>query len=172
MCGQEAGTGWDKLAFRGRVLRVVVRQTPRGVRELVEHPGAVAILVIDEDGKILLVRQHREGVSGDLWEIPAGTLEPGEKPYSCAQRELREETGLEGKLRFLGAIYPTPGYSTERIFLFYAESSSLAKACSEIEEVRFFTSEEILDLARKGKGDGKTLAALAFSLSRGATVRA
>jgi len=165
MCGQVAETGSDKVAFHGRLLRLVLRETSRGLREVVEHPGAVAILVFDPSGRILLVRQFREGAGRALWEIPAGTLEPGEKPYSCAVRELREETGLSLKPRFLGVIYPTPGYSTERIFLFAAKTGDEAIASSEIEEVRFFTKDKILELARHGKGDGKTLAALAFLLA-------
>ncbi|MGB9757366.1 MAG: NUDIX hydrolase [Candidatus Bipolaricaulaceae bacterium] len=158
----EEGGAEEKVAYAGRLLRVVLRRTPRGVRELVEHPGAVAILVTDEKGRVLLVRQYREGPGKELWEIPAGTLEPGEKPYACAQRELREETGLSVRLRFLGVIHPTPGYSTERIFLFATEASGEALASGEIEEVRFFTKEEVLELARRGEGDGKTLAALAL----------
>lgn len=159
----EEGGAEERVAYAGRLLQVVLRRTPRGPRELVEHPGAVAILVTDEEGRVLLVRQHREGAGKELWEIPAGTLEPGEKPYACAQRELREETRLSGKLRFLGVIYPTPGYSTERIFLFrLLGSRNFALADHEIEEARFFSAEEILKLARTGGGDGKTLAALAF----------
>ncbi len=165
MPGRE-GEAEERVAYAGRLLRVFLRQTPRGSRELVEHPGAVAILVTDAAGRVLLVRQHREGAGGELWEIPAGTLESGEKPYACAQRELREETNLSGKLRFLGVIYPTPGYSTERIFLFrLLGASAQAKADHEVEEARFFSVEEILELARRGKGDGKTLAALAFLLA-------
>jgi ADP-ribose pyrophosphatase len=168
MCGRAAEMGSDKVAFHGRLLRVVLRETPRGAREVVEHPGAVAILVFDSLGRILLVRQFREGAGRALWEIPAGTLESGEKPYSCAVRELREETGLSLRPRFLGVIYPTPGYSTERIFLFAAKTEDKAVASSEIEEVRFFTKDEILELARRGEGDGKTLAALAFLLASSA----
>ncbi|MCS7240803.1 MAG: NUDIX hydrolase [Candidatus Bipolaricaulota bacterium] len=131
-----------------------------------EHPGAVAILVTDGEGRVLLVRQQRAGAGKKLWEIPAGTLEHGEKPRACAIRELREETGLFGKLQFLGAIYPTPGYSTERIYLFQLlDTPSFAQADHEVEEARFFTIDEILELARRGEGDGKTLAALAILLA-------
>lgn len=162
MCGQAAGADWDSLAFQGQLLRVILRHTSHGCREIVQHPGAVAVLVTDELGRILLVRQFREGAGRELWEIPAGTLEPGEKPYSCAIRELREETGLSVKLRFLGVIYPTPGYSSERIFLFWAKAKGEAIASGEIAEARFFTKEQILELARRGEGDAKTLAALAL----------
>ncbi|MFN3347011.1 MAG: NUDIX hydrolase [Candidatus Bipolaricaulaceae bacterium] len=155
-----------EVLFSGRLLRVLRRFTPQGLREVVDHPGAVAILVTDENGRVLLVRQYREGARDELWEIPAGTLEPGEKPYACAQRELAEEVGLSGRLRFLGVLHPTPGYSTEQIFLFrLINPVAAARARNEIEEVRFFPVTEVLNLARKGKGDGKTLAALAFLLA-------
>lgn len=130
---------------------------------MVVHPGAVALVVPDPHGRILLVRQDREGPGRALWEIPAGILDPGEKPYTAAARELAEETGLTGKLRFLGLVYPTPGYSTERTYFFRVERGrGKPEARSEIAAVRFFTREEILDLARRGEGDGKTLTALAL----------
>lgn len=153
----------DRTVFRGRLLTVLLRSTPAGNREVVVHPGAVALVVPDPSGRLLLVRQHREGAGKALWEIPAGTLDPGEKPYAAAARELREETGLTGRLRFLGLVYPTPGYSTERTYFFRVEGTQGApQARSEVAAVRFFTREEILDLAQRGEGDGKTLAALAF----------
>jgi len=151
-----------KILYHGKFLRVESWPTPEGEHEVVVHPGAVALLVTDQTGRVLLVRQRRAGARGEMWEIPAGTLEPGEKPFFCAIRELREETGLSLRPRFLGVIYPTPGYCTERIFLFAAKTEEAPFASHEIEEVRFFTKEEVLELARRGKGDGKTLAALAF----------
>ncbi len=155
--------GTARLAYQGRLLTVLLRETPEGTREVVLHPGAVAVVIPDREGRLLLVRQHREGPGGPLWEIPAGTLEPGETPYTAAHRELLEETGLSGKLRYLGLLYPTPGYSTERTYFFLVEEvAGTPAARSEVEEVRFFTPQEILDLARKGFGDGKTLAALSF----------
>lgn len=131
-----------------------------------DHPGAVAILVPDEKGRLLLVSQYREGARKGLWEIPAGTLEPDEDPEACARRELQEETGLKPEsLRLLGVLYSTPGYSTEKIYVFLAEKvSGHAQASSEIDRVRFFAPFEILELAKKGEGDGKTLAALALFL--------
>lgn len=167
MCDPAAGADPPRVVYRGRLLRLHLRPTPQGVREVVEHPGAVALLVRDGGGGVLLVRQYREGAGADLWEIPAGTLEPEETPFACAQRELREEVGLAGKPRFLGVIYPSPGYATERIFLFeLVDPKAAPRAQNEIDEVRFFAPAEILALARQGKGDGKTLAALAFLLAR------
>ncbi len=147
-------------AFQGRLIAVEVR----GPYEVVVHPGAVAVVAQNEQGKLLLVRQEREGAGKALWEIPAGVREPGEKPLAAAQRELAEETGLRARTwRFLAVLYPTPGYSTERIYLFLAqglEGAPLAR--SEIAEVGFFSPAEILRWAHRGLGDAKTLAALSF----------
>ncbi len=155
-----------EYVFRGRLLSLKVLSTPRGRREIVEHPGAAAVLVVDAAGRVLLVRQLREAAGQELWEIPAGKLEPGEYPELTAQRELREETGLEAeRLTYLGVIYPTPGYSEERIYLFSAEGvRGEARAASEVAEARFFPIAEALRLAFEGRGDGKTLAALALYL--------
>lgn len=151
-------------AFRGRLISVRVLATPRGTREIVEHPGAVAIVVRDAEGRVLLVRQLREAVGKEVWEIPAGKLEPGEVPEEAARRELCEETGLDAEeLVPLGAIYPTPGYSSEVIYLFLAQGlAGVPQASSEVSEVRFFTPGEVAKLAQAGEGDGKTLAALAL----------
>ena len=151
-------------AFRGRLISVRVLATPRGTREIVEHPGAVAIVVRDAEGRVLLVRQLREAVGKEVWEIPAGKLEPGEAPEEAARRELCEETGLSTEeLVPLGAIYPTPGYSSEVIYLFLAQGlAGVPQASSEVSEVRFFTPGEVAKLAQAGEGDGKTLAALAL----------
>ncbi|MGC9529677.1 MAG: NUDIX hydrolase [Candidatus Bipolaricaulaceae bacterium] len=152
--------GGDQV-FRGRVISVRLVSTPRGQREVVDHPGAVAVAVRNAAGKLLLVRQHRPGANRPLWEIPAGTLEPGERPLAAARRELAEETGLAAdRLRYLGTIYPTPGYGAERIFLFAAQATGTAAPQAEIAAVGYFSSAEIVALARAGQGDGKTLAAL------------
>ena len=164
MCIRDRGS----LVFQGQAISVEVRDAPAGRREVVLHPGAVAVLVRDEGGRVLLVRQHREGVDGPLWEIPAGTIGQGEKPLAAAKRELAEETGLTaGSWRYLGLAYPTPGYSNERTYFFRVEDvEGTPSARSEVDAVRFFTREEILALARCGQGDGKTLAALAWLQER------
>ncbi len=160
-----------EYVFRGRLISVRVEETDRGPREVVEHPGAVAILAVDEKGKVLLVRQHRHGAGRALWEIPAGTLEPGESPLRCAQRELWEETGLRARRwRKLGAFYTSPGVMNELMHLFLAEGLEgelSPQVQGEIAELGFRAPHEVLEEVARGEvGDGKTLAALAFLLSR------
>jgi 8-oxo-dGDP phosphatase len=119
-------TDCDELA-QGKLLRVR-RDTvtmPDGsvaARELVEHPGAVGIVALDDDGRVLLIRQYRHPVGAVLWEIPAGLRDvDGEPILQTAQRELTEETGYRAAdWRVLADYYSSPGYSTERLRIFLA----------------------------------------------------
>ncbi|MDA8442288.1 MAG: NUDIX hydrolase [Peptococcaceae bacterium] len=111
--------------FAGRMisLNLDTVRLPNGVettREVVRHPGAVAIVALKDD-QILLVRQYRYPIDQITLEIPAGKLDEGETPLVCAERELREETGYGGKLTFVGKFYSTPGYSDEIMHLFMAK---------------------------------------------------
>jgi ADP-ribose pyrophosphatase len=112
--------------YNGRVvglalLDVTLPNGEAGKRELIQHPGAVAVVAIDEQGNVLLVKQYRIAADKIMREIPAGTLKPGEDPLVCAERELQEETGYKpGRLEPIGGIYPAPGYTTEYIHLFLA----------------------------------------------------
>jgi ADP-ribose pyrophosphatase len=114
--------------YRGRVIRLDVHTVQldngnRSMREIVTHPGAVAIVAVDEQQRVLLVRQFRFAAGRELLEIPAGTLEPGEDPMDCAARELREETGFRPLgLTSLGGIYVAPGYTTEFIHLYLCQA--------------------------------------------------
>ncbi len=112
--------------YRGQVLKlrldqVRLRDKKIVAREIVEHQGAVAIVALDENQCVLLVRQYRSAAAREMLEIPAGTLEDGEDPLPCAMRELREETGYRARQwEALGSFYSSPGYSTEKIHLFLA----------------------------------------------------
>ncbi|MBZ0303126.1 MAG: NUDIX hydrolase [Anaerolineae bacterium] len=114
--------------FSGKVVKLALHEIrlPDGstaVRELIEHQGAVGVVALDEDQQVLLVRQFRIGAGRDLYEIPAGILEPGETPEVCAARELREEVGYQpGTLEALGGFFTAPGYTTEFIHLFLARN--------------------------------------------------
>lgn len=125
--------------FRGRVvnLRVDRVKLPNGKeakREVVEHSGAVAIVPVSDDGKIILVKQFRQAVGKELVEIPAGKLDPGEAPEECALRELQEEIGFAGNLEYKFSFYTSPGFSNEIIHLFFADHLQASKKdCDEDE---------------------------------------
>lgn len=109
-------------------------------REVVEHPGAVAIVPVTADGRVVMVRQFRHPVGQVLLEIPAGKLDPGEQPDDCARRELEEETGFAAKnLKRLAAIYTGPGFSNEIIHLYLA--SGLTAAARHPDEDEFLAVE-------------------------------
>lgn len=116
--------------FRGRILTVRNDDAlmPNGDvrnREVVEHPGGVCVLPVQDDGTILLVEQFRYPYMEDVLEAPAGKLEKGEDPFEAAQRELREETGMVAAEYFdLGEDYPSPGYTNEVIHLYAARGLS------------------------------------------------
>ncbi len=118
--------------FKGRLLelcvdRVRLSDGTETEREIVHHPGAAAIVALEEgpgtEPGVHLLRQYRYAVGAVLWEIPAGIVEPGETPEVCARRELREETGLlAGTLERLLTIHTSPGFSDERVELFLARA--------------------------------------------------
>lgn len=140
-------------------------------REIVEHPGAVAIVALDEDDSVILVRQFRKAAERELLEIPAGTLEAGEEPITCAHRELREETGYRAeRLEPIGSFYSSPGFCTECIRLYLA--TGLQKGCStpEGDELIKTVKVPLSDIpAMVSQGeicDGKTIAGLLSVLIR------
>lgn len=147
-------------------------------REVVLHPGAVAILPIFHNERILLVRQYRHPVNAPLWEIPAGKLEQGEDPLTCAKRELLEETGYEAAAwEKLLSFYTSPGFCNEQITLYLA--SGLSKATEptpgEIAAQGMFHPRQLKKMVKTGEiCDGKTLLALLLAdirLDRDNTVR-
>ncbi len=161
-----------RTVFDGRLLHVFADtvRLPGGAestREVVEHPGAVAIVAVDADGRVVLVRQWRHAVNRALWEIPAGTREPGEPPADTASRELTEETGYTAATwRELAHGPVSPGYSSEEIWFFAATgliAGASAPADDELLDVGAFTPGELTDLARRGEVDLKTLAGLAMA---------
>ena len=132
------------------------------VREYLEHPGAVAILAILDDGRVLLERQYRYPIAQAVIEIPAGKLNTGEDPLLCAQRELQEETGYTAKhWSKIRRIHPVISYSTEFIDIYLAEGLSPGPARLDEEEfLDFFASplEELLNWVETGKiTDVKTI---------------
>ena len=161
------GAAWKpdaaRVVYDGRLISVTLERWGEHEREIVEHPGAVAIVAIDRDGNLTLVRQRREAVRDELLELPAGTLESGEDPLASARRELAEEVGLTGgRWRELGAFYTTPGFCRERMHVFLAEDvdrgESRPEEDEELEVVRW-SGDEIEDRLRELE-DAKTIAGL------------
>ena len=134
-------------------------------REIIQHPGAAAILAFDENGKVILVKQHRFP-HGYILEIPAGTLEKGEKPIRCAYREIIEETGYEAKkMTKLISYFPSVGYNKEEIHIFVA--SGLKKKFElELDNDEFITVvkmdiKKLIGMIKTGKIiDSKTICAV------------
>lgn len=131
------------------------------LREVVEHPGGVCVLPVDENGNCYCVRQYRYPAQEHLLEAPAGKLEPGEDPFEAVQRELSEETGLTaGKYIPLGGFYTSPGFSTEKLYLYIA--TELTKGESHPDEGEFLDLQvlplkELTEKVLAGEiPDGKT----------------
>lgn len=164
----------SKILYQGKILRIEQMQVrlPNGrqaQREIVRHPGAVALLaLLDGERKALLVRQYRKAADAAFWEIPAGTLEPDESPLMCAQRELDEETGYEAKtMTPMRRFYTAPGFCDELITLFRAgglyRSDKHAPPEDEFLRVQAFSLEEAEALLEQGHiCDAKTMLALAL----------
>ena len=154
--------------YKGRAFSVRKDQVrlPDGVEtqlDIVEHNGGVGILPIDAEGNVWFVRQYRHAIGVELLELPAGTLEPGEAPEVCAQREIQEEIGMRaGKIQKIGTFYLAPGYSSERMHLFLATELSPAPLDGDVDEfleIEKYHLENIPTMIQKGEiVDGKTLA--------------
>jgi ADP-ribose pyrophosphatase len=160
----------SEIVFDGKVFRVRIDsiQAPSGRTmrvDLVEHSGAVALIPIDSEGKIVFVRQYRHPASEVLLELPAGTLEPDEDPQTCAVRESREEIGMSpGTLTYLGGTYLAPGYSTEFIQYYLAQELTYDPLTPDTDEdlqIERITWQEIQEMiARQEIRDAKTLVGL------------
>lgn len=166
----------EKISYRGKIINVkeVEVEFPNGKigkREIIEHPGAVAILPVDEDKNIYFVRQFRICANEILLEIPAGKLNYGEDPYSCAIRELEEEIGYRAKkLELIHTFYPSPGISSEILYLFIAENLKKTKINpdeDEFLEIVKIKEENLESLIRENKiKDAKTLISIYYYLKR------
>ncbi len=168
-------------AFDGHLLHVRVDQVslPSGrhsQREVVEHPGSVAIVALTARDELILVRQWRYSIQSELLEIPAGTREPGESPVITAARELREETGyLARELREIATLFPTAGYSTEQMHVFLAASCQRGdrdESGDERTEVVLVPRSELTRLLQPGEHqirDAKTAIGLLWLLANPAS---
>ena len=114
------------IVYKGRVFSVEVekKRFPNGKEHevaIVRHPPAVVVIPVDEDGRVILIRQFRAALDRELWEVPAGSVDPGESADAAARRECEEEIGLAPHIvRRLRSLYPTPGYCDEEMIFFHA----------------------------------------------------
>jgi ADP-ribose pyrophosphatase len=164
----------SRRIYDGRVigLRVDRIQLPSGEvfdREVVEHRGAVAMLPLLDDGRLLLIRQYRHPVGKILLEIPAGTLSEGETPQDCARRELVEETGYTADcLEELFSCFLAPGYSNEKIYLFLASRLRKVGDNPEIDEfiqLEPTSLEDAETMIKRGEIlDAKTISVISYFL--------
>lgn len=152
-------------AFDVRRDQVLLPDGKTTLVDVVVHPGAVTLIPLDSQDRILFVRQYRHAVGQELLELPAGTLNQGEKPEDCAHREVREETGMSAaSLEKIGEFYLVPGYSTEHMHVYLA--TNLRSDPLPGDEDEFITVEAVAlanvpDLIARGVlQDAKSLAAL------------
>lgn len=153
-----------KIVITEQVVRL-----PSGVEtklDVIEHPGASAIVSFDAQQRVAVLRQYRYAAGGDLWEIPAGTLDDAEEPLTCARRELIEEAGVSAeRWDALGHIFTAPGFTDEKIHLFLARDLAEAKQNLDhdevIHEVQHIPLSEALQWVSDGRiSDAKSIAAL------------
>lgn len=156
-------------AFNVRVDTVINASHEETTREVVEHGECVAVVPVDANGDILLVRQFRKALEKELLEIPAGGIDPGEDPPAAVKRELQEEIGrIPGSLESLGGFYSSPGYSTEYLYLYLAAelkpSQLVAEDTAGIQVVRV-RPRDVRRLIRSGEiCDSKSIAGLLYFL--------
>lgn len=130
----------EKVIYRGRIVDLVLESTtlPNGRAmelEVVRHPGGAAVVALDDQERVCLLRQYRHAHRGWIWELPAGKLDPGEAPLATAKRELAEEAGRQAsRWTGLGRIITSPGVFTEVIHLYLAEGLEVAASAPEEHE--------------------------------------
>ncbi|MEE9515279.1 MAG: NUDIX hydrolase [Candidatus Brocadiales bacterium] len=164
------------MIYDGRRLRLYRDEVelPDGrhtFREVVSHPGAVAVVPVTEEGDVFLVRQFRYAIRSELYEIPAGIIEKGESPEQCAVRELREEAGLDaGRMEKLGQFYTSPGVMDELMHIYRAtELTAPGYEPEEGIEVVKMKLGQAIDKIKTGEiADAKTICGI-FWVVRGIT---
>ncbi|HHW37111.1 MAG TPA: NUDIX hydrolase [Bacillales bacterium] len=142
--------------YNGKIIKVSLDEVelPNGhtsKREIVRHPGAVAIIALTDDKKLLLVRQYRKPLDMIIYEIPAGKLEPGEKPLDCVGRELEEETGYKSdSIKHIQSFYTSPGFADEIVHVYYTDRLKKLENSAGLDDDEFLELLEVsLDEAGK-----------------------
>ena len=173
---KKAQVNTRSLVKKGRVFEIFTENVtlPNGVNldmDIIHHPGAAAIVPVLDDGTVLLLKQYRHAVGGYIWEVPAGTIDPGEDEITCAKREIIEETGYAAKeMEKLGVITPLPAYSDERIHIFLA--TGLTPAGQNLDDDELLTvhpqkvSKALSMIANGEITDAKTISSLYLAINR------
>ena len=162
----------SRYVYRGQKFSVKIGECllPSGKRtslEVVEYPGAVAVLPLLDGDNVVLIRQYRPAIGVWIYEVPAGTFMPGEEPGNCALRELEEETGYRaGRLAKMFEMYTAPGYSTEILHSYLAEDLERGEASLEEDEeltVEVVPLDRAVEMVRRNEiQDGKTMAIILY----------
>lgn len=160
----------ETLIYHGKIIDLSLERVtlPNGAvaeLEIVRHPGGAAVVALDSENHVCLLRQYRHAAGGWMWELPAGKLDPGESPLSTAQRELQEEAGVNAsRWEPLGKIISSPGVFTEVVYLFLARDLDDVAAnveAHEVFEVHWISYAEALRQAQTGEiTDAKTIVGL------------
>lgn len=165
----DAGGNTDtQVIYDGHIVRL---ELLGGKWEVVRHADAVAILALNEQGEMLLVRQRRRAIGTTTVEAPAGLIDPGETPEGAARRELQEEAGLDGDMTLLTRFYSSPGFCDEELYIFEARDlreSRLPHDEDEEIEVLWLPPQAVLDGLRDGTlvGSATTVTAALYALQR------
>ncbi|MDF2840457.1 MAG: hydrolase [Clostridia bacterium] len=159
-----------KQIFNGKIIKVELQTVElcnknKAEREIVRHRGGVAILPVTDDNEVILVRQFRKPYDEELLEVPAGKIDHDELPETCGIRELKEETGYSAsKISYLTTMYPSPGYTDEKITIFKAEGlneGSLSLDEDEFLSVEKYKLAEAVDMVKSGDiRDAKSIIAI------------
>lgn len=162
-----------KSIYQGRLVQLDLDRVtlPNGKTldlEIVRHPGGAAVVALDDNGQVCLLRQYRHASGGWLWELPAGKLDPGEAPQASAQRELQEEAGVQAaRWHTLGDIIVTPGFCDETIYLYLARELTRVTAQPEqheVIEIHWVPFEQALAWVHNGTlRDAKTMLGLTLA---------
>lgn len=165
-----------RTVFEGRVVRLGIESLtlPNGEPlelEIVRHPGGAAVVALDADDRVCLLRQYRHAAGGWLWELPAGKLERDEEPRATAERELAEEAGLRARdWHKLGAVLMTPGFCDETIHLYLAgrlTPVATQQERHELIEIHWIPLSEAIELVHDGTiHDAKTMLGLLLAENR------
>ncbi|MEH7120071.1 NUDIX hydrolase [Neobacillus vireti] len=160
--------------FSGKIISLHLQdvELPNGKhskREIIKHPGAVAVIAVTDENKVVMVEQYRKALERTIVEIPAGKLEKGEEPEICARRELEEETGYEcSSLELITSFYTSPGFADEIVHVYAAKGLTKKEDAAGLDEDEFVNLEELtLDeaeeyLAQQKIFDAKTIFAIQY----------